>query len=338
MLLLISTAGGRFPWGMRQSSTEAKLLRCIGLHAYPTGVATHSEGQQKKLRKSTTNDNRAYCLEIEKGIKYSFIHRTSHSYSSTNIFRKEHDLVMDNRRREIQNRIKKRKRMKAQMKSNHRELPPFKPSQVETHDRDQEVLHPLFRKDIFLMKMLLASILFITVAIVFRHPSEKLETARQKVTAGFEQELQFAYISNWYEETFGKPLAFLPSDINGTDPIANHVSADYIIPIDGEVIETFTTNGNGIRLQAEVDDQASAIGDGIVTFAGKKEGLGNTVVVQHVDKSESWYGELDSVNVRLSDRVSKGDKVGTVSGTGIIFFALKKENEYIDPNQVIPFE
>jgi len=51
MLLLISTAGGRFPWGMRQSSTGAKLLRCIRLHAYPTGVASRSEGQQTKVTK-----------------------------------------------------------------------------------------------------------------------------------------------------------------------------------------------------------------------------------------------------------------------------------------------
>jgi len=51
MLLLISTAGGRFPWGMRQSSTEAKLLRCIGLHAYPTGVAALRSNQQTKITK-----------------------------------------------------------------------------------------------------------------------------------------------------------------------------------------------------------------------------------------------------------------------------------------------
>ena len=52
MLLLISTAGGRFPWGMRQSSKGAKLLRCIGLHAYPTGVAARSDGQQRKNHKN----------------------------------------------------------------------------------------------------------------------------------------------------------------------------------------------------------------------------------------------------------------------------------------------
>jgi len=49
--LLIFTAGGRFAWGMRQSSKEAKLLRCIGLHAYPTGVAAQNEGQQTKITK-----------------------------------------------------------------------------------------------------------------------------------------------------------------------------------------------------------------------------------------------------------------------------------------------
>jgi len=47
MLLLIFTAGGRFPWGMRQSSKGTKLLRCIGLHAYPTGVAALRYNQQK---------------------------------------------------------------------------------------------------------------------------------------------------------------------------------------------------------------------------------------------------------------------------------------------------
>jgi len=43
-------------------STEAKLLRCIGLHAYPTGAPSVLINKQK-LRKSTTNDNRS--LEIK---------------------------------------------------------------------------------------------------------------------------------------------------------------------------------------------------------------------------------------------------------------------------------
>ena len=46
MLLLISNAGGRFPWGMRQSSREQSS--CGGLHAYPTGVVARSEGQPNK--------------------------------------------------------------------------------------------------------------------------------------------------------------------------------------------------------------------------------------------------------------------------------------------------
>ena len=52
MLLLIFAAGGHFPWGMRQSSKGAKLLRCIGLHAYPTGVAALRYNQQRKNYKN----------------------------------------------------------------------------------------------------------------------------------------------------------------------------------------------------------------------------------------------------------------------------------------------
>ena len=50
--ILISTAGGRFPRGAcANPPLGAKLLRCIGLHAYPTGVAARSDGHQRKITK-----------------------------------------------------------------------------------------------------------------------------------------------------------------------------------------------------------------------------------------------------------------------------------------------
>jgi len=55
--------------------TGAKLLRCIGLHAYPTGVATLRYNQQRNISKINTKDNRAFQKEMgfqviyNKGIK-----------------------------------------------------------------------------------------------------------------------------------------------------------------------------------------------------------------------------------------------------------------------------
>ena len=79
--------------------------------------------------------------------------------------------------------------------------------------------------------------------------------------------------------------------------------------------------------------------------AGVKEGLGKTVVVQHADKTETWYGNLDEIDVKLYEYVEKRQVVGTVSGStgedkskGKYYFAIKKDDKFIDPIQVIRFE
>jgi stage IV sporulation protein FA len=88
-----------------------------------------------------------------------------------------------------------------------------------------------------------------------------------------------------------------------------------------------------------------AIKEGVVTSVGVKDGLGKTIVIQHSDKSESWYGNLADIKVSLYDNVKKEQVVGTVSdstGTdktkGKYYFAIKKEDQFINPIQVIRFE
>jgi len=66
MIVLISTASGRFPRGVRQASTEARLLRCLGCHASPAGVAA-LRSKQRDLQKSTLNDNTALLFKIHLG-------------------------------------------------------------------------------------------------------------------------------------------------------------------------------------------------------------------------------------------------------------------------------
>jgi stage IV sporulation protein FA len=74
-----------------------------------------------------------------------------------------------------------------------------------------------------------------------------------------------------------------------------------------------------------------------------KEGIGNTVVVQHTDKSETWYGNLATIEVKLYDFITKGTKLGMASSTvdethSSFYLAVKKDNHFIDPSQVIRFE
>ena len=82
--------------------------------------------------------------------------------------------------------------------------------------------------------------------------------------------------------------------------------------------------------------------DGTVIFAGNKENYGKIVIVQHADGSESWYGQLKEIYVKNYDQVKAGQALGVVNPTGVdtgeFYFAIKKDEKFIDPVQVISFE
>ncbi|WP_420491442.1 peptidoglycan DD-metalloendopeptidase family protein [Neobacillus drentensis] len=206
--------------------------------------------------------------------------------------------------------------------------------------------HPLFKKEVFFFKILASALLFLAVAILFRNHTVKLEPARDFVTSQMDKDFKFAVVSNWYEEKFGKPLALLPfTDDKTSDQKTVAENQNLSVPAMGKILENFQKNGQGIMIETGKGAAVQAINDGLVTFAGVKEGLGKTVIIQHADKSETWYGNLDDVKVNLYEYVEKRTVVGTVSAsTGIdktkgqYYFAIKKDDNFIDPIQVIRFE
>jgi murein DD-endopeptidase MepM/ murein hydrolase activator NlpD len=56
--------------------------------------------------------------------------------------------------------------------------------------------------------------------------------------------------------------------------------------------------------------------DGTVIFVGTEGGYGKVLVIDHGYGVKTRYGHLSEVNVRLGDRVSRGDKVASVGNTG----------------------
>ncbi|HJV31861.1 MAG TPA: M23 family metallopeptidase, partial [Bacillales bacterium] len=154
----------------------------------------------------------------------------------------------------------------------------------------------------------------------------------------------FATVTNWYEDKFGKPLALLP--FNEKKQPAEKVSEqEYAVPASGRVVENFVKNGQGVMIETGKGTQVKAINEGMVKFAGNWEGLGKTVIIQHADKTESWYGDLEEIKVNSYEYIEKGKEVGTVSASnsedktkGSYYFAFKKGDNFIDPIQVIHFE
>lgn len=56
--------------------------------------------------------------------------------------------------------------------------------------------------------------------------------------------------------------------------------------------------------------------DGTVVFLGTEGGYGKVLVIDHGYGVKTRYGHLSEVNVRLGDRVKRGDKVAAVGNTG----------------------
>ncbi|MCP3741229.1 peptidoglycan DD-metalloendopeptidase family protein [Rossellomorea sp. BNER] len=202
--------------------------------------------------------------------------------------------------------------------------------------------HPLFNKEVFILKILGAGIMVLLTAIMYKNPSPIFQDARAYVEKTMESEFQFAAVSTWYEDQFGKPLALLPLSGEKSKQ-SESVNKDYALPASARVVENFKSNGKGIMIETNKGETVDAMKGGLIIFAGKKDDLGNTVVIQHDDKTESWYGHLESVDVKQYEKVKSGVKVGTVKGndsgkTGEFYFAIKKGDTFIDPIQVISFE
>lgn len=258
---------------------------------------------------------------------------------------------MDQRRKELQARIARRRKLEQKKEGPRPDIVPVPLAEKDGHmyespsftPSEPEGGHPLFKKELFLFKVMASVCLFLAIAVMYKHPSVKLDPARSFVSKTMEQEFQFASVTAWYEETFGRPLAFLPDDKTAA-PAGNKTGeGDYAVPVLGKITKSFEVDGEGITIETGVNSKVEAVNEGFVIFAGVKEGLGKTIVIQHTDKSESWYGELSDLKVGLYEFVKKGKEVGQVAASedgskGSFYLAIKQGDDFIDPKKVITFE
>lgn len=94
----------------------------------------------------------------------------------------------------------------------------------------------------------------------------------------------------------------------------------------------------GIDFVSPLGTPVSAIGDGVVDFAGYKGSYGNLVIMKHKNNFTSYYGHLNkfSKNIKKGIFVKQGDVIGYVGSTGLatgphLHFELRKAGIPINP-------
>jgi murein DD-endopeptidase MepM/ murein hydrolase activator NlpD len=72
----------------------------------------------------------------------------------------------------------------------------------------------------------------------------------------------------------------------------------------------------GIDYAAPTGTRVRAVGDGVVEFAGVKNGYGNVVILRHNGQYSTVYAHLSRSAVRRGARVAQNDTIGLVGQTG----------------------
>lgn len=246
--------------------------------------------------------------------------------------------------RKIRKSIAQRNRLRniqaKQKKSAKKQLIPSFPQEEEKHGYTPTYIEQITpekksakrKPSGLLIKGALSVALFISTHLLLSTSNDVLDKPKQWTSYLMEENFPFARVTHWYQTTFGTPLAFMPTS---SSDISSNAMA---MPVSGNVIETFQSNGQGIKIAADESSPVNAWHDGVVIFAGNDREMNKTVIIQHADNSKSTYGMLSSIDVHLYQYVKGNEQLGTFhpnEAHETIYFSIEKNNEFIDPVQVL---
>jgi murein DD-endopeptidase MepM/ murein hydrolase activator NlpD len=96
----------------------------------------------------------------------------------------------------------------------------------------------------------------------------------------------------------------------------------------------------GVDFASPTGTPVRTVGDGVVTFAGWKNGYGNFITVQHRNNQETAYAHLSRIDVRKGQKVEQGEFIGAVGSTGLstgphLHFEFRDKGQHVDPLTIV---
>lgn len=128
--------------------------------------------------------------------------------------------------------------------------------------------------------------------------------------------ISFAKINKWYKNNLGNILPFKNEEVKEV----------FEEKIEYSKLEEYK---NGVKLTTKDKYLVPNLNDGIIIFIGKKDDLGNTIVIQSSNEVEYWYSNLDNIDHNLYDYVNKGEYLGEVKNK-TLYLNFYKKGEALD--------
>lgn len=168
----------------------------------------------------------------------------------------------------------------------------------------------------FLMKFLVVVVLTLMTLISLKTDAH-FKTNFYKYV--YNTNYSFATVNNMYQKYFGSPI-----------PFKNLVKTPIATVFDEKLTyQEASLYQDGAKLTVDKNYLVPILESGMVVFIGEKNGYGKTVIIQGVNGVDTWYGNMETVNVKLYDYVSKGTMLGEAKDT-TLYLVFQKEGKVLN--------
>lgn len=195
----------------------------------------------------------------------------------------------------------------------------------------------------FKIQFTISCILFLIIVILGQLPNTSLQKGKEWLREALSAPFNFVAVANYYEQFFAGSPSFIPSFGNRSEQVlAKHQElTDSVSPLrNASLIQSFAQTFNGIELAGDDSGEVIAIEKGRVILVRDQQ---DSIIIQHANNKISIYAKLEQVFVEVGDWVEAGTIIGKLPKSSadkqsLLFFALKQNDQYIDPLEVIPIE
>jgi murein DD-endopeptidase MepM/ murein hydrolase activator NlpD len=123
-------------------------------------------------------------------------------------------------------------------------------------------------------------------------------------------------------------------------------SGRFAWPAQGKILSEFGPksgglHNDGINIAAPQGTPVFSAENGVVAYAGNElRGFGNLLLIRHANGWMTAYAHLGGMQVARGDKVTRGQKIGTVGSTGSVgepqlHFEVRKGSRAVDPREFL---
>lgn len=169
-----------------------------------------------------------------------------------------------------------------------------------------------------IIRISIVIIIFLSLAITCNY-SERFKTNITKYL--FTESISFTKIKKIYNKYLGGILP-LKKEVN-TEKVFNE-ELNY---------SNLSVYYDGIKLIVSEGYLVPSIKEGMVVFIGDKENYGNTIIIEDLEGTYIWYGNITSTSLKLYDYIEKGSYIGEVNKE--LYMVFNRDNKYLNYEEYI---